>query len=203
MVRRDNPDSSPPSRLQGLGVDHPAVSASQELAPWRQAIEQPAPGLSPAEAVEAQRPLAHPCGRAHRAPAQRDESGEQGREPRLPHRGSQGGLHRSGSLQVRTRSALHETASPENTWWVENAAVWGPDRRPTRPRGLAGYAAPGDPQAVRLDTEHPASTTSCAVQSRPIRFPIPDPAARRSWRPAALGKPMVDFGLPRTTNWRP
>jgi hypothetical protein len=32
-------------------------------------------------------------------------------------------------------------------------------------------------------------------------IPLPDPGACRSWRLFALGRPVVDFGLPRTTIW--
>src|SRR5918992_329919 len=121
IVRRENPSSSPPRRLHFLGVYPPALSDAPELAQWLHATDQTEPGLYPADEVEAQRSLAYPCGLAHRGPDQRAESGDQGLEPRLPHRCGQGGLHRIGSFHVRTRSALYETASPENIWLVENA----------------------------------------------------------------------------------
>jgi len=48
-----------------------------------------------------------------------------GLEQLLRNRGSQGGVCSLGSLYVRTRSALHETASPEKIGWWRTQKYWG------------------------------------------------------------------------------
>jgi hypothetical protein len=93
-----------------------------------------------------------------------------------------------------------------------------PHHSPTKPRFDSGVLGPwarsrgAHPKATQLIRRNPSSYTCvfwCSLRppasgggpSRVVRSFLSDPGGCRSWRRFALGRPVVDFRLPRMTIW--